>query len=74
MSSNTTMTHALKAYCRLQRGEVTKVPRVSNITRFKHRLEADGLAESQDFIAVRRRDELVLTKLSDKNPIINPSA
>lgn len=71
--SNTTMTHALKAYCRLERGGITKVPRVSNITRFKQRMEADGLVEYEDFIAVRRRDELVLTKLSDENPIINPS-
>lgn len=72
--SNSTMTYALKAYCGLQRGGITKVPRVSNITRFKQRLEADGLVEYRDFIAVRRQDELVLTKLSDANPIINPSA
>lgn len=72
--SNTTMNEALKAYCGLERGRMVKVPQVSNITRFKQRLERDGLVEYQDYIAVRRRDELVITKLSDNNPIINPTA
>lgn len=74
MSRKTSMADALRVYCRLEKGSVRQVLCVSNITRFKQRLERDGLEEFKDFLAVTRGDQLVITKISDRNPIINVNA
>lgn len=74
MNQKSTLDAAVEVYRGMSAGEVKEIDPVSNITRFKQRLNRGGLVEYRDFVLAGRHGKTVITKVSDRNPPLNQTS